>query len=136
MAGSKQAIINTYVVYNQLMTKKIPNDNYTSVILEEVRDQNKTILEMVGFLSDKVQVIGSDVNVLKLDMQEVKRDIVVIKSDIVVMKSDIVAIKEDIDDLKAQSDTILEVIGGDVVEVKQTQKDHERRITKLETATA
>jgi len=101
------------------MSKKIPDDNYTSVILEEVRDQNKTLLEMMGFLSDKVQVIEVDIHGIKLDIQDVKQDATNLRSE-----------------MNDRFDTILDVIGGDVAEVKITQKDHEHRITKLESATA
>ena len=48
----------------------------------------------------------------------------------------LVIVKDDIEDLKAQSNTILDVLGGDIVEVQKTQNNHEHRITKLETAQA
>lgn len=67
------------------------DDHYVGVILEEVRDQNKAVLEAVGSMQGMVKLIPG------------------IKNDIEVIKTDIKAIKAVV-------------------------KNHEGRITTLETA--
>jgi hypothetical protein len=45
-------------------------------------------------------------------------------------------LKSYIADLDARIDTILDELGGDVVTVQKTVSGHEKRLTKLETASA
>ncbi len=52
------------------------DDDYTGLILEEVRDQNKAILEALV----PMKQISKDVSELKEDMREVKSDIKAIKA--------------------------------------------------------
>ena len=71
-------------------------DNYTGILLEEIRDQNLALLEAVA------------------DMQ---RYIVQIP----VMSSDIDSLKQDVNTIKKV-----------VTDISRQQKDHETRITRLE----
>jgi len=51
------------------------DDNYVAVLLEEIRDQNKAVLEAVGDLQknvSKIPVIEETVDELKQDMKVVK----------------------------------------------------------------
>jgi hypothetical protein len=51
------------------------DDNYVAVLLEEIRDQNKAVLETVGDLQknvSKIPVIEETVDELKQDMKVVK----------------------------------------------------------------
>ena len=52
------------------------NGNYVAVLLEEMRDQNKAVLEAVGVLPGLVK----DVTELKQDVAELKRDMKVVKA--------------------------------------------------------
>jgi peptidoglycan hydrolase CwlO-like protein len=51
------------------------DNNYTDVLLENIQDQNKAVLEAVADIRQKVEPISSmqeDISVLKHDMQAVK----------------------------------------------------------------
>lgn len=53
----------------------ISDDNYLGVLLEEIRDQNKAVLEAVGDMQKnvaKIPGIEQSVNELKQDMKVVK----------------------------------------------------------------
>jgi chromosome segregation ATPase len=50
--------------------------DYTDILLEEIRDQNKAILEYVGELPD----IKEDVSALKEDVAELRSDMKVVKA--------------------------------------------------------
>jgi hypothetical protein len=74
------------------------NDDYISLLLEEIRDQNKAVLEVVGDMQKdvaKLPTIEDGVEELKLDMKIVKA-----------------AVKD----------------------ISNQQRDHERRISRLEAA--
>ncbi len=51
------------------------DDNYIGVILEEIRDQNKAVLEAAGDMQDKVAripIIEAGVDALKSDVAVIK----------------------------------------------------------------
>ena len=73
---------------------------YLTVLLEQVRDQNKAVLEAVGDLQKNVSEIPS----MKEDLTELKQDTKVIKAA--------------------------------VTDMSREQKEHNQRITKLETVRA
>jgi hypothetical protein len=61
------------------------DDNYTAVILEEIRDQNKAVLEAVGQMQDQMkmlatkdelQAVADDVKVIKLAIADTSHDLV------------------------------------------------------------
>ncbi len=51
------------------------DDNYTNVILEEVRDQNKKILEMVSLMGEQMQKTAKQESI-----DEVKNDLKIVKA--------------------------------------------------------
>ena len=51
-------------------------DDYTNILLEEMRDQNKAILEYVG----KLPTVEKDIAELKDDVAELKSDMKVVKA--------------------------------------------------------
>ena len=51
------------------------DDNYTNVLLEEIRGQNKLMVEAVGQLQDTVKTLAT-----KEELAEVKADVKVIKA--------------------------------------------------------
>jgi peptidoglycan hydrolase CwlO-like protein len=52
------------------------SDNYTAIILEEIRDQNKAVLEAVGDIQKQV----SKITTMEENITEIKTDIKVIKA--------------------------------------------------------
>lgn len=63
-----------------MYTKTMSDDNnYFGVILEEIRDQNKRVLEVVGNMQKQVNKIPG----VEEDLQEIKTDIKVIKAAVV-----------------------------------------------------
>ncbi len=50
------------------------SDDYTGIILEEIRDQNKAVLEAVGALKQQLTLTAK-----QSDLEEVKADIKTIK---------------------------------------------------------
>ena len=57
------------------MTDNNSSDNYMGVLLEEIRDQNKAVLEIVGDMKDYVAKIPA----LLEDVEELKQDVKIIK---------------------------------------------------------
>jgi hypothetical protein len=53
---------------------EIMSDDYTGIILEEIRDQNKAVLEAVGALKQQLTLTAK-----QSDLEEVKADIKTIK---------------------------------------------------------
>lgn len=53
-----------------------PDDNYIGVVLEDIRDQNKAILEAVGDMQKQV----SQLPTMQQDINELKQDVKVIKA--------------------------------------------------------
>lgn len=60
------------------------NDNYTNVMLEEIRDQNKAVLEIVGGMQaqmkllatkEALQEVADDVRMLKIAMTDTNREV-------------------------------------------------------------
>ena len=43
------------------------NDNYFAVMLEEIRDQNKAVIEAVGLLQDKVKTLATEDGLCKVE---------------------------------------------------------------------
>ena len=74
-------------------------DNYTAILLEEIRDQFRAVIEMVSQMQDNMQFL-----VKTVELEVVKDDIRVIKKV--------------------------------VTDISRQQKDHEKRITKLESVHA
>ena len=74
-------------------------DNYTAILLEEIRDQFRAVIEMVSQMQDNMQFL-----VKTAELEVVKDDIRVIKKV--------------------------------VTDISRQQKDHEKRITKLESVHA
>lgn len=74
-------------------------DNYTAILLEEIRDQFRAVIEMVSQMQDNMQFL-------------------VKTAELEVVKDDISFIKKVVTDISRQ------------------QKDHEKRITKLESVHA
>ena len=104
--------------------------NYLSALLEEVRDQNKAILEAYQFDRDNVKKIP------KMDerLEKIEYDIPMIKlataqtsSDVKLIKIRSEKITESLDELKIDVKSIKQNVGNQVT-------NHEKRITKLETA--
>lgn len=57
------------------MSMSISDDNYLGVLLEEIRDQNRAVLEAVGDMQKnvaKIPAIEQSVDELKQDMKVVK----------------------------------------------------------------
>lgn len=59
-----------------------------------------------------------------------------LKSDISDLTPEISDVRSDIADVDAKVDTILEVLGADVVKIEKKVENHEKRIAKLEIAKA
>ena len=74
-------------------------DNYTAILLEEIRDQFRAVIEMVSQMQDNMQFLAKT-------------------AELEVVKDDISVIKKVVTDISRQ------------------QKDHEKRITKLESVHA
>ena len=74
-------------------------DNYTAILLEEIRDQFRAVIEMVSQMQDNMQFLAKT-------------------AELEVVKDDIRVIKKVVTDISRQ------------------QKDHEKRITKLESVHA
>lgn len=74
-------------------------DNYTAILLEEIRDQFRAVIEMVSQMQDNMQFLAKTA-----ELEVVKDDISVIKKV--------------------------------VTNISRQQKDHEKRITKLESVHA
>lgn len=71
--GSYVFVLSVTGQYNSCMT--ISDDNYLGVLLEEIRDQNRAVLEAVGDMQKnvaKIPGIESDIHELKQDMKIVK----------------------------------------------------------------
>ena len=51
------------------------NSDYTGIVLEEIRDQNKAVIEAVGQIQDTMKTLAT-----KVALQEVADDVVIIKS--------------------------------------------------------
>jgi septal ring factor EnvC (AmiA/AmiB activator) len=60
--------------YNRGMT--ISDDNYLGVLLEEIRDQNRAVLEAVGDMQKNVAKLPS----IETDIRELKQDMKVVKA--------------------------------------------------------
>jgi len=61
------------------------SDNYMGVLLEEIRDQNKAILEAVGDMQahvTKIPAIQNDTTDLKQDMKVIKAAVTDISHDV------------------------------------------------------
>jgi polyhydroxyalkanoate synthesis regulator phasin len=52
------------------------DDNYIGVILEEIRDQNKAVLEAVGDMQQKVAVLPA----MQQDIAELKQEMKVVRA--------------------------------------------------------
>ncbi|TAH33420.1 hypothetical protein EYC59_04800 [Candidatus Saccharibacteria bacterium] len=61
-----------------------PDDNYTAVLLEQIRDQNKAVLEAVGQIQDEMknlatkdelQLVADDVRVIKAAVTDTNKDV-------------------------------------------------------------
>ena len=61
--------------------------DYTAILLEEIREQNKAVLEYVGELPG-----------IKKDIAELKEDVAVLKSDMKVVKAAVTDISHQLDD--------------------------------------
>lgn len=60
------------------------DDNYTGVLLEEIRDQNKAVLEAVGQIQDtmgtlatkdELQAVANDIKTIKKVLTETNKDV-------------------------------------------------------------
>ena len=60
------------------------DDNYTSVLLEQIRDQNKAVLEAVGDIRAKVENLPT-----RDEFNELKRDVKTIKAAVTATNSDL-----------------------------------------------
>lgn len=59
-------------------------DNYTNILLEEIRDQNKAVLELVGQMQgqmnslatkDSLQEVAEDVKTIKAALTDTNKDL-------------------------------------------------------------
>lgn len=64
--------------------KDMKDENYVGVLLEEIRDQNKAVLEVVGQIKDEVktlatkdalQAVADDVQTIKVVLTETNKDL-------------------------------------------------------------
>ena len=53
-------------------------DNYTNVILEEIRDQNKAVLEAVGIMRQEMTTLAK-----QADLVDLRQDVQVIKAAVI-----------------------------------------------------
>jgi Protein of unknown function (DUF2730) len=60
------------------------DDNYTGVLLEQIRDQNKAVLEAVGGIRAKVENLPT-----RDEFNELKRDVKTIKAAVTATNSDL-----------------------------------------------
>jgi carbon monoxide dehydrogenase subunit G len=60
------------------------DDNYIGIILEEIRDQNKAVLEAVGDMQQNVALIPG----IKEDTQELKQNVRTIKTAVTATNKD------------------------------------------------
>jgi hypothetical protein len=63
---------------------KNSDDNYTGVLLEQIRDQNKAVLEAVGDIRAKVENLPT-----RDEFNELKRDVKTIKAAVTATNSDL-----------------------------------------------
>lgn len=109
---------------------KMVDVNYLSAILEEIRDPNKAILEAYSLDRDnvrKIPKIDERLEKLEYDMPMVKLATSQTSSDMKLIKIRTEKIVESLDDLKTDVKNIDTTVG-------RRSSDHEKRITKLETA--
>jgi polyhydroxyalkanoate synthesis regulator phasin len=53
-----------------------PDDNYVGLLLEQIRDQNKAVLEAVGDMQQKVAVLPA----MQQDIAELKQEMKVVRA--------------------------------------------------------
>ena len=67
--------------YNKIMSS---DDNYMSILLEDIRDQNKAVLEAVGQIQktvgslatkDELQDVADDIKTIKIAVTETNKDL-------------------------------------------------------------
>jgi archaellum component FlaC len=131
------------------MTKKVKEDNYTAVLLEDIRDQVKILAEGQIGIRDNVEILRSDVSTLKSDVSTLKSDVSTLKSDLAEFKEDtkqnfkiitdylmrledeIVALRKELEGVKDGSIPV-----GNMVSMNERLSFVENEIAELKTAQA
>lgn len=74
----------------------LSDDNYTNIMLEEISGQNKAVLEVVGQMRDKMdilatkdelQAVADDVKVIKSALTETNKDVADLDRRVTVLES-------------------------------------------------
>lgn len=93
------------------------DDHYEGALLEEIKDQNKAVLEAVGMMQDSVK------RILKIDerLEKIEHEIPLIG----------LVTRATNDDIK-----LIKIRTEKLEDITDRLKDYERRLTKLETATS
>jgi len=127
------------------------DDNYNGigVLLEEIRDQNKAVLEAVGgmqtqiakipAIEERLGTLQDDVTATKAAVKDLSQDVKVLQGDVTALKSDVKVLQSDVTDLKSDVTDLkddMKVVKAAVTDQDKQFKNHERRITRLETKLA
>jgi polyhydroxyalkanoate synthesis regulator phasin len=82
----------------------------TAVLLEEVRSQNRVVIELVQGCATKTEVaaLREDVATLKEDVTELKGDVATLREDVTELKGDVATLREDVTELKGDVATLRE----------------------------
>jgi len=63
------------------------SDNYFGILLEDIRDQNKAILEAVGQMQDNVRTLATQAG-----LQEVADDVAIVKAAVTATNHDLITL--------------------------------------------
>lgn len=102
--------------------------HYEGALLEEIRDQQKAILEAVGGLPGDVRRLKADIGTLQEDLTGLKVNVAALHEDVTDLKGNVAVLQGDMNDVRAD----LTVIKPAVVAQSTDLDDHEHRITHLE----
>ncbi len=91
-------------------------DHYEGALLEEIKDQNRAVLEAVGMMQDSVKKIPK----MSERLEKIEHDMAMVK----------LATMNTGSDLK-----IIKIRTEKIDEIFDKSKDHEKRIIRLETTT-
>lgn len=79
--------------YNIYMTK---DDAYTNIILEEIRDQNKAVLEAVGAMREELEQVPK-----REEFEDLKQDVKIIREAVTATNKDVAGLDQRVSALEA-----------------------------------
>lgn len=99
-----------------MRNKKTYQEDHVLTMFEDIKSQNKIVIEQYSGLTEKVDIITEKIDLITEDIDEIKSTIMDMKDDITQTKRDVSDIKKE---LKIKAD-------------KDVFYGHEKRIIKLE----